>query len=142
MAIKDEAFSKFYEWKILAKNQSNKKVKFLRTDNGLEFCNSEFDGFCKKNDIKRHRTCTYTPYKNSVVDHMNKTIMEKVRCLLNESGLVEKFWVEVVATSVYIINGTLLSANDNNIPEESWLGKVPGYLYLRRFGSVIYIHTD
>lgn len=120
----------------------NKKVKCLRTDNGLEFCNIAFDNFCKQHDIERHRTCTYTPQKSGVAERMNRTIMEKVRCLLNESGLEEKFWAEAVATAVYIINRTPSAANDCNIPEELWLGKTPGYGHLRRFGSVVYVHID
>ena len=47
MKHKSEAFHKFKEWKILMENQTGKKIKRLRTDNGLEFCWSEFDQFCK-----------------------------------------------------------------------------------------------
>ncbi|CAA7038048.1 unnamed protein product [Microthlaspi erraticum] len=120
----------------------NKRVKCLRTDNGLEFCNSVFDGFCKQHGIERHRTCAYTPQQNGVAERMNRTIMEKMRCLLNESGLEEKFWAEAMATSVYLINRTPSSANDANIPEQLWLNKEPGYLHLRRSGSVVYVHID
>lgn len=67
-------------------------------------------------------TCSYTPQQNGVAERMNMTIMEKVRCLLSESGLEEKFWAEAAATSVYLINRTPSSANDFNIPEELWLG--------------------
>lgn len=31
-------------------------LKPLRTNNGQEFCNYEFDSFCKENDILRHRS--------------------------------------------------------------------------------------
>lgn len=58
---KDEAFSKFKEWKTAVENQTGKRIKCLRTDNGLEFCNNQFDGLCKESGIKRHMTCTYTP---------------------------------------------------------------------------------
>lgn len=37
---------------------------------------------------------------------MNRTIMEKVHCLLSESGLEEMFWTAAAATYVYIINMT------------------------------------
>lgn len=142
LATKDEAFMKFCEWKKLVENQVNKRVRCLRTDNGLEFCNIAFDEFCKQQGIERHRTCSYTPQQNGVAERMNRTVMEKVRCLLNESGLEEKFWAEAVATAVYIINRTPSSANDYNIPEEVWLGKAPGYQHLRRFGCVVYVHID
>ena len=142
LATKDEAFLKFCEWKKLVENQVDKKVRCLRTDNGLEFCNIAFDEFFKQQGIERHMTCAYTPQQNGVEEHMNLTVMEKVRCLLNESGLEERFWAEVVATAVYIINRTPSSANDYNIPEEVWLGKTPGYRHLRRFGCNVYVHID
>jgi len=54
---KDEAYGKFVEWSIMIENQTERKVKILRTDNGLEFCNTRFNDFCKEKGIVRHRTC-------------------------------------------------------------------------------------
>ncbi|GKB43117.1 retrovirus-related pol polyprotein from transposon TNT 1-94 [Tanacetum coccineum] len=51
---KNEAFSKFKEWKQLVENQTGRKLKKLRTDNGLEFCNQEFNNLCKESKIARH----------------------------------------------------------------------------------------
>jgi 5'-3' exoribonuclease 2 len=61
MKHKSDAFGKFKEWKTLVENQTGKKVKRLRTDNGLEFCSSEFDEFCKDQGIARHHTVRHTP---------------------------------------------------------------------------------
>lgn len=52
LKMKGEAFTNFCEWKTLIESQVNQKVKWLRTDNGLEFCNMEFDTFYKKNEFK------------------------------------------------------------------------------------------
>ncbi|AAF19226.1 Highly similar to Ta1-3 polyprotein [Arabidopsis thaliana] len=139
---KDETFDKFCEWKSLVENQVNKKVKCLRTDNGLEFCNSRFDSYCKEHGIERHRTCTYTPQQNGVAERMNRTIMEKVRCLLNKSGVEEVFWAEAAATAAYLINRSPASAINHNVPEEMWLNRKPGYKHLRKFGSIAYVHQD
>ncbi|XP_022894035.1 uncharacterized protein LOC111408520 [Olea europaea var. sylvestris] len=59
------------------KNQTGKKIKFLKTDNGLEFYNMEFDSMCKKNSITRHKTVPYTPQQNEVAERMNETILDK-----------------------------------------------------------------
>ncbi|CAA7047040.1 unnamed protein product [Microthlaspi erraticum] len=142
LRTKDETFENFCEWKVLVENQVNKKVKVLRTDNGLEFCNSRFNDYCKKFGIERHRTCTYTPQQNGVAERMNRTIMEKVRCLLDESGLGEPFWAEAAATAAYLVNRSPCSAIDHNVPEQLWLTRKPGYNHLRRFGSVAYVHQD
>ena len=52
---KYEVFSKFKECKALVENQSEKKIKVLRIDNGGEFCGNEFEEFCKKCGIARKR---------------------------------------------------------------------------------------
>ena len=142
LKTKDETFDKFCEWKSLVENQMNKKVKVLRTDNGLEFCNAKFDDHCKTYGIERHRTCTYTPQQNGVAERMNRTLMEKVRCMLNESGLGEEYWAEAAATAAYVINRSPSSAIDHNVPEELWLNRKPGYKHMRKFGSVCFVHHD
>ena len=91
LAAKGEAFSKFCEWKKLVENLVKMKVCRLRTDNRFEFCNAEFDNFCKHLGIKRHMTCAYTPQQHGVAERVNKTLMEKVRCFLVESSLEEQF---------------------------------------------------
>eukprot|EP00253_Pinus_taeda_P013028 PITA_13028 len=45
---KSEVFDRFKEFKALVENQTEKKIKVLRTDNGGEFCSKEFEEFCKK----------------------------------------------------------------------------------------------
>ena len=80
---KNEVFQNFKEWKTCVETETGKKVKCLRMDNGLEFCNTQMDTLCKKAGIKRHRTCVYTPQQNGVSERMNRTIMEKVRCMLS-----------------------------------------------------------
>jgi len=67
--------------------QSERKVKRLCTDNGLEFCNHKFNDFCKQEGMVRHRTCTYTPQQNGVAERLKRTIMKNVRSMLSESGL-------------------------------------------------------
>ncbi|KAH9778870.1 Integrase catalytic domain-containing protein [Citrus sinensis] len=57
---KDQVFSKFKEWKTLVENQTRKKVKKLRTDNGLEFCNLQFNSYCANEGITRHKTVRLT----------------------------------------------------------------------------------
>ena len=50
---KYEAFDIFEEFQALVENQTEKKIKVLRIENGGEFCKKEFEEFCKKCDIAR-----------------------------------------------------------------------------------------
>ncbi|KAG8481971.1 hypothetical protein CXB51_026890 [Gossypium anomalum] len=54
-----------------------KQIKYLRTDNGLEFCSDEFNRLCKSEGIMRHLTVRHTPQQNGVAERMNRTIIEK-----------------------------------------------------------------
>ena len=45
MRKKSEVFDRFKEFKALVENQTEKKIKVLRTDNGGEFSKKEFEYF-------------------------------------------------------------------------------------------------
>ena len=77
---KNDAFDRFVQWKTLMENITDYKLKNLRTDNGLEFCNNVFDSYCKKIGLQRHRTVRLTPQHNGVAERTNRTLMDKVRC--------------------------------------------------------------
>ena len=72
-------------------NQTKKKIKVLRTDNGGEFCGKEFEEFCKKCGISWKKTTPYTPHNNGVVERKNKTLMERARSMLSGVGLGQEF---------------------------------------------------
>ena len=101
---KNEAFSTFKEWKLFIENQTCKKIKRLRTYNGLEFCSNEFNDFCKKEGISRHLTIPRTPQQNGVAEKMNRTILERVHCMLSHFGLRKSFWAEAASMTCYLIN--------------------------------------
>ena len=54
MKHKSESFKNFKQWNILIEIQIGKKIKRLQTNNGLEFCGSEFNKSCKAEGIVRH----------------------------------------------------------------------------------------
>ena len=50
---KSNVFKLFKIWKALVENETNLKLKYLKSDNGGEFYNNEFDSFCSHNGIRR-----------------------------------------------------------------------------------------
>ena len=83
---KSKVFDKFKDFKALVENQTKKKIKVFRTDNGGEFCRNEFEEFFKCG-IARQKTTPYTPQQNGVAERMNKTLMEKARSMLSGAKL-------------------------------------------------------
>ena len=121
-------------------NQTGKRIECIRTDNGLEICNQRMDSLCKVSGIKRHKTCPYTPQHNIVSERMNRTIMDKVRAMLSETGLDESYWAEAALTAVYIINRSPNASIKFEVLEARWMGSDLEYGHLRSFGCIAYVH--
>ncbi len=139
---KSEAFKAFKEWKVMVERQTEKKVKKLRTDNGMEFCSDEFDSYCKSEGIVRHYTVPGTPQQNGVAERMNRTIISRARCMLSNAGMHRRFWAEAVSTACYLINRSPNIAIDKKTPIEVWSGSPADYSELRVFGCPAYAHVD
>ena len=50
---KSDVFQTFKKWKCLVENETGKKLKCLRFDNGGEYCSHGFEDYCSNNGIHR-----------------------------------------------------------------------------------------
>jgi len=142
MKNKDDVLGIFLKWKAQVENQTGRKIKVLRTDNGGEYKSDPFLKVCQDCGIVRHFTVRKTPQQNGVSERMNKTLVEKVRCMLSNAGLGRKFWAEAVTYAQHLINRLPSSAIDGKTPLEVWSGKpATDYNSLHVFGSTAYYHV-
>ena len=74
-------FDTFKKWKALDENETGKRLKCLRYDNGGEYCSKEFDSHCSHNGIHEEKIVPRTPQENDVSERMNRMIMEHARCM-------------------------------------------------------------
>ena len=58
---KADVFDIFKQFGALVEKSTGRFIKGHRTDNGTEFTSKEFDNYCKKDGIERHKTIVYTP---------------------------------------------------------------------------------
>lgn len=82
---KNEALRCFSEFKAKVEKKTNKKIKILRSDNGCEYSNKEFNPFLKKEGIIHQRSNPYTPEQNGLSERNNRSIVEKASFLLANS---------------------------------------------------------
>ena len=100
----------------MIEKQTEKKVKRLRTDNGMEFCSMEFDQFCKNERIVQYRIVRYTQ-QNGVAERMNRTLLEGARHMLSNTGLSKCFWTKAINTTCYLaVNRSPFIAIDFKTP--------------------------
>ncbi|KAL4312806.1 hypothetical protein GQ457_01G025220 [Hibiscus cannabinus] len=128
---KSETFENFQRFKAMVEKQSNNHIKILRTNRGGEFMSNIFNFFCEENGIKRELTTPYTPEQNGVAERKNRTVVEMARSMLRARGLLDQFWAEAVATSVYLLNLSPTRAVLNRTPYEAWYERRPSILIRR-----------
>lgn len=137
---KSDALEKFKEFKSQVEKQLECNIKCLRSDNGLEYVNSNFSDFLKTAGIVHQTTIPYTPEQNGVAERMNRTLVEKAKCMLINANLPKQYWAESVHTAAYIINRTPTQSLKYKTPEEIWSGQKPKVGHLRIFGCEAMIH--
>jgi hypothetical protein len=71
----------------------------------------------------------------------NKHIAEITHAMLNEKNLPNYFWVEAVATAVYIMNRTPTTVVHGMTPKEKFTCKKLDVSHLRVFGYIAYVHV-
>jgi len=65
---KSDVFVVFKDQCALIKNKFGNTIKILRSDNGTEYVNQEFEDFLSSNGIEHQTTCVNTPEQNGVAE--------------------------------------------------------------------------
>ncbi|GKU95372.1 hypothetical protein SLEP1_g8739 [Rubroshorea leprosula] len=141
LKTKDQVLDVFKQFQALVERQIGKKLKCIRTDNGGEY-SELFDNYCKEQGIRHQKTPPKTPQLNGLAERMNKTLMERVRCLLAKAKLPRTFWVEALNTVAHVTNLSPTIALDNDVPDRVWCGKDVSYDHLRVFGCKAFVHVS
>ena len=74
---------------------TGKPLKCIRSDNGGKYTSHEFKSYCSDRGIRHEKTVPGTPQHNGVAERINRTIMEKVSCMLKMAKLPKPFWVKL-----------------------------------------------
>ena len=98
--------------------QTGRKVKTLHSDNGGEYKSDLFLQFCWYHSIRQHFTVRETPQQNGVAERLNHTLLEKVRCMMMQSGLPRSFWAEALVYVSHLINKLSCTAIQGKIHME------------------------
>lgn len=118
----NEFLSKFKELKALVENQTWKKIKNLRSDNGGEYISENFKEFCISVEIKREYSVPYNPQHNGVAKRKNRSIIEVAKAMMHDQNMHTTFWAEASNTVVYIQNRCPHAILEIITPEEVFSG--------------------
>lgn len=75
-------------------------------------------------------TTRNTPQNNGTAERMNRTLVEKSRTLIIDSGLPKNLWAEMIVAASFLYN-----RNQHTCPYEKMWGKKPKLASIRPIGS-------
>ena len=139
---KSEAFGAYKDFESWCHTQHDARIKVLHSDRGGEYLGKEFTLHLKSAGTEHKLTVHDTPQHNGVAEQLNRTLLEKVRAMLHESGLPRSLWGEAVRHAVWLKNRTPTKALDGATPLEVATGKVPDLSRVRPWGSRIWVRVE
>nr|GEV63984.1 putative ribonuclease H-like domain-containing protein [Tanacetum cinerariifolium] len=120
----------------------NKTVRYVRTNNGTEFVNHTMTEYYERIGIFHQKTMPRTPQQNGVVERRNRTLVKAARTMMIFSKASMFLWVEVVATTCYTQNRSLIHTHHHKTPYELVHNKKPNLTFFRVFGALCYPTND
>ncbi|CAL9016053.1 unnamed protein product, partial [Prunus brigantina] len=101
---KNEVFSRFQSFHNQMKTQFNAQIQILRSDNGGEFVNHDFQTYFQQHGIIHETTCPQTSQQNGVAERKNRHLLETAQALLIGAHVPRHHWDDAIVTAVHLIN--------------------------------------
>lgn len=93
--------------------------------------------FCRRKGIRLDYTVPYTPQQNGRAERLNRTVLNKARAMIFESGLKKEMWGEAIRVAAYILNRSPTDSLEVT-PYQLWMNKIPDVSNCRVFGCEAY----
>ena len=118
----------------LLENQSGHRLLAVRSDNGSEYLNHTLGSFFADRGVAHQTTMRYTPEQNGAAERLNRTLLDRVRAMLADSGLSKQLWAEAAMTASHLRNRSPAAKRDRT-PWELFFGHKPDVSQLHTFGA-------
>ncbi|OMO94644.1 Integrase, catalytic core [Corchorus capsularis] len=119
---KSQVLHVFQKFPAMVERETGLPLKCIRTDNVGEYTSNDFVAYCSKYGIRHELTKPVTPQHNGEAKRMNRTIVERVICMLRIVKLPKTFWGEAIKVACYLINRSPSAPLGFHIPEKVWSG--------------------
>ena len=137
---KSEAPQKLQDLIMRLETQTDRKLKYVRSDRGGEFIANSLASFFRKKGITHELSAPHTPQQNGVAERFNQTTNEHALAMIHEMDMKPSFWPEAHEYASYTRNRCPTSAiPDHKTPNEVFHGRKPDVSSLRIFGSKCHV---
>ncbi|KAL0428028.1 UNVERIFIED_CONTAM: hypothetical protein Slati_2977600 [Sesamum latifolium] len=103
-SYQSEAFERLKEFRLEVENQTDRKIKTIRSDQREKYLSGEFIDYLKKNGLLSQWTPSGTPQLNDVVERKNRTLLHMVRSMMSFIGLTLSFYRYAFETEAKVLN--------------------------------------
>ena len=104
MAHKSDTLAMFQKFPAKVTGESGKRIGVLKTDGSGEYRSREFSLYLIKHQIEHEVTVPDAPEMNGLAERMNRTILEKAKCMCANTELPHSLWAEAASTATYVYN--------------------------------------
>ncbi|MBW0480414.1 hypothetical protein O181_020129 [Austropuccinia psidii MF-1] len=91
---KEDTFAALKDYKAWAENLHQRRVVKVVLDGGGEFVNRCFKKYLEIEGFEHSISPPYTPEHNGIAVRGNRSVLEKARCLMQQTKLTDQFWAE------------------------------------------------
>ncbi|KAF0688205.1 Aste57867_20164 [Aphanomyces stellatus] len=146
-----QATPKLVQWHMRLAHLNFGAIKQAARDGvmeGLHLTKSDLaqDYSCEVCEEAKARRMSYKntkPYRAQVpLERSNYTVMNKVRCILQASGMEKVYWGEALNYVIYTENRSPTKALGGKTPFEALYGRKPNIDHLRPFGCTAFAFID
>ena len=138
MKDKSEVEKHYLAYSRHIKNLNNGvSITFLRSDNGMEYKSSTFKSILMLDGTKREFSAPYCQQENGTSERLNRSLLEKTRCIMFESKCPIYLWGDAIKTACYIYN-RIPQAKRGASPYELWFNNKLELKHMKIFGSIAY----
>ena len=132
-----DALSLFNSFTAKMERRTNRKVKYVYTDDGKEFLGVFLHRLDELGVVKR-KGLPYDHHNPGKVERAHQTIMQLGRAMQKDSKLPLKYYPLCHSAAVYISN-RLVHSNEDKTPYELTIGKRPDLSDIVPFGSICFV---
>jgi len=122
------------KWKNIITKQTGKKIKVLQIDSAGEYKDQSLR-FSQNTGIGIH----FTNEIHAAAKEINRSLLEKIRCLLSNTQLDKSFWAEASVYVSHLMNCLSLTMIGDKTPLDIWSsGTAQDYSLLWVFECLTY----
>nr|GEW34642.1 hypothetical protein [Tanacetum cinerariifolium] len=139
---KDETPEVLIDFLRLVQRGLQAQVRIVRTDKGTEFLNQNLHAYFAAEGIHHQTLVARTHEQNSVVKRQNRTLAEAAQTMLSATKVPLFFWAEVIATTCFTQNRSLVIPRHEKTPYHIINNRKPSFKFFYISGSLFYIVRD